>query len=456
VKKILFMTLAAILVLSVALVGCGGGGGGAVAPSAIKIGLVRDTDGVLQFYDQTSGGPVYRAINKTINDAGGIFMSTYNKSLPLELIIREYDPMTPAELGSQTIASITVDKVHFMWGAPGTGTIYVQAPICDAYGMLLMTLEGGATDMMSVPGKLDSWANTFINLSFSDWYQIPVMYKMLKEHVAAPRAYVLYIDNEHGAEYLNVTKQIFGAGNVTAEGHHQYIATQSDIDTIVTNAISALNTTGFEVFCAYTYDPYLSWTVASMDAYDFDPPAILMGPGAESGAYLYQFGGNLTGVCGFAVANNKSSVAPESVTMSFSAMWSLTMPQNSDPALPDKYCWTPWGQPPMFAGLEMFAEAVKQVGHLGVGYTAAVRSVLVGFNSTNPCTTVLGDTWYHVLGGGLGGGVIDYQCMPAQICQWQNNYTEIVGYTNITNDIPKYDVTSSFWYPMTGNWTWLP
>jgi len=45
--------------------------------------------------------------------------------------------------------------------------------------------------------------------------------------------------------------------------------------------------------------------------------------------------------------------------------------------------------------------------------------------------------------------------MPGQICQWQDGYTEIVGYDGITDELPKYDVTASFIYPMTDMWGWL-
>lgn len=454
-KKVLFIALAAILALSIGLVGCGEGEGEGEVPTAIKVGLVRDTDGVLAFYDQIAGGPVYRAFNKSVNLGGGVFMSAYNKSLPIELVIREYDPMSPGELTLQTTALITADKVHFIWGGPGTGTIYEQAPICDAYGVLLFTLEGGATDMMADPEKLASWSNTFINLSFSDWYQIPVLYKMLLgKGVSAPKAYVLYIDNEHGHEYLNVTRTVFGAGNVTSLGHDPFIATQDDINDIIVDAMGVLNTTGFDIFCAFSYMPYLGYVQNAFDSYDFDPPGIILGPGGQSGAWLLVYGNKTEGLLGFATGNNKTSVAPEAVTMSLAAMWNLVLPEAQ--AFPPPYAWDPWGHPTLWAGLEMWKEAVETVGHLDVGYTAQVRSVLVGFNETNPATTVMGNCWYKVLGGGLGGGVIDYKSQPAQICQWKDLYPEIVGYTGITGDIPKYDVTGNFTYPMTGLWNWLP
>lgn len=452
-KKVLFISLALILALSVGLVGCTGGGG-PVVPTAIKVGLVRDLDGILAFYDQFAGGPVYRAFNKTVNAGGGIYMSGYNTTLPIEIILRDYNPLTPGDLGTQTTALITSDKVHFIWGGPGTTTIYTQAAICNAYGILLETLEGGATDMMADPAKLAVWPNVFINLMFSDWYQIPVLYKILKDQgISAPRAYVLYIDNEHGQEYLNVTRTFFGTGNVTAEGHNAFTATLSDITTIVQHAKTALNSTGFDIFCAYTYDPYLGYVMTAFNSTGFNPPAIIMGPGANTGAYLMFQGANMQGIMCFAVATNETVIS-QPVTMPLQTMFNLVGAE-CGLALPPIFAWDPWGDPTLWAGLEMWKKAVETVGDLDVGYTARVRNVLASFNSTNPCKTVIGNCWYKMFGGGLGGGVIDYQAVPGQIGQWQSNYVKILGYTGITSDIPKYSATGSF-INMTGLWNWLP
>jgi hypothetical protein len=457
VKRILFIGLAVILALSVGLIGCAGEQEEEEeGPETIKVGLVRDTDGILAFYDQIAGGPCYRAFNKTVNAAGGLDMSDYGRKIPIELVIREYNPLTPGELGTQTYALIDVDGVHFVWGGPGTGTIYEQAPICDAKGILLSTLEGGATDMMQDPSMLASWANTFINLSFSDWYQVPVVYEILKDvPIAAPKAYVLYIDNEHGHEYRDVTKAIFGAGNVTAVGHNAFSALYPDIKNIVQTAKNALNSSHpsydpYDIFCAWTYDPFLGMVMQAFIDLDFDPPHIVMGPGAQSGAYLFSWGDNMEGIMGFATGTKDMTIT-EPVTMSLTDMWNLVLPEAH--GFPSAYAWDPWGHPVIWSGLEMWKEAVEAVGNVDAGYTAAVRTELVAFNSTNPCKTVMGNCWYEVFGAGTGGGVIDYEAMPTQICQWQGGYVKAIGPT--VAPYAKYTTTGTYNAAMQGNWNWL-
>jgi len=455
VKKILFISLAVVLALSVGLIGCGGEELPPTGPEKIKVGLVRDLDGVLAFYDMFAAGPVYRAFTKLVNDQGGIYMSEYAEKKEIELVIRNYDPMTPGDLTTQTEALITQDKVHFLWGGPGTSTIYPQAPIADAYGMVLMTLEGGATDMMADPDKLASWPYTWINLSFSDWYQIPVLYGILKaQGISEPKAYVIYNDSEFGHEYRDVTISVFGAENVIAAGHDPFLATTDDIEDLVFEAAAALTTTPYDVFCGFTYDPHLGYILTAADALDFNPPAMCMGPGAEGGAYLLTYGDKLEGVMAFAVANTKTEIT-EPTTMTLTEMWDLIKPQGPEGFPPD-FNWGVWGHPIIWAGLEMWKEAVETVGHLDAGYSAEVRNALASFTEQDPATTVIGNGWYYVLGDGLGGGVIDYQAMPGQVGQWQDGYVEVIGYDGITDDIPKYDVTAPFIYPMTDQWNWLP
>jgi hypothetical protein len=474
VKKVLLITLAVVLALGVSLIGCGGETVPETGPDTVLVGLVRDLDGVLAFYDQSAAGPVYRAFTKWVNDDGGIYMSTYAEDKEIELDIRNYDPMTPGDLGTQTTALIDQDNVYFIWGAPGTTTVYTQASICNAKGIVLMTLEGGATDMISDPDKLASWPYVWINLTFSDWYQIPVLYQTLKaQGISEPKAYVCYIDNEHGHEYLEVTQEIFGEENVIAVGHDQYAATQSDMDDIVSAAKDALGdpeTPTYDIFCAFTYMPYLSYLFTSFGSFGFNPPAIMMGPGANTGVFDLVFGGDLMqGISVFETANRHTEI-DQTTTLPLTEMFDLVEAEPTG-EYPVGYVWDVWGDPVLWAGLEMWKAAVEEVGHLDVGYSAAVREVLAGFSEEDPATTVIGDCWYYVLGDGLGGGVEDYLAQPGQIGQWQDGYPETVGFDGINTDdwavpptgigggaptpLPKYDVTGTFIYPMTDQWAWL-
>ena len=88
------------------------------------------------------------------------------------------------------------DKVDFLWPASGTSFLFAQAPIANKYGYVNITAEGGAT---SIKDMLPSLPYTFVTLSFSDWYQIPVLADILSAK-GAKTAYVTYIADLHGIE----------------------------------------------------------------------------------------------------------------------------------------------------------------------------------------------------------------------------------------------------------------
>jgi len=487
VKKLLFISLALVLALSVGLVGCGGEGEGEV-PAAIKVGLVRDLNGVLSAFDCGYGGTVYRWFANKTNTAGGIFMSAYNATLPLEVIVRDFDPLNWGTLTTETNGLLYSDKVDFVWGAPGTDTIYTQGPICNAAGKLLITLEGGASNMIwDSPTYLDVWPYVWVSLSFANWYEIPVLHDVLDEAVTGrdPIAWVSHIGEAgatHGQEYLQETKNQFGLNNTIDGGETEYFPADlpGAAAAVIAAAKAALGNSSnpnYDVACFFTYPWWVFNLIGAILAdTTFNPPAIIFGPGGNTGDIPAAFGPMAEGLMGFTMANENTVPNVGTPTMSMATMYSQlgtqleldwasgSLPACDKPAYVSNgsQCVDYWGMPCYAAALDMWKQAVQAVGTLEAGYSAAVRNKLASYNSTNPASTVLGNTWYEVFSQNvssanyrLGGGVLSYKCHTGEIGQWQSGVLETVGYTGITSVIPNYDTTASFKL-MTDQWAWLP
>jgi hypothetical protein len=492
-KKILFISLAVVLALSVGLIGCEGEG--EVAPTEIKVGMVREVDHeALAVFDWIAGGPVYRWFIDKVNDEGGVYLSAYETSVPIELYKRTFDMTNWATLGEQTDALIYSDEVDFIWAPTSTDSIYTMAPICNAGATLLTTMEGGASKMVwEHESYLDNWPYVWVSLSFANWYEIAVVHGMLDAEVATPKAYVTHIGGlgaEHGQEYLQETENVFGESNVIDAGAHAFEMTSGEAQTIIGDAITALgdpNSPNYHIFCAYTYPKNVeALTQAAIDL-DFNPPAMLFGPGANFGYYPYVFADtalNITtppgdgrladGICTFAVSTPETTVAVGEPTMSMADLYTeLAAQLDADVAsgaclipLPGFLLLDYWGIPCYTAALEMWQYAVEDVGDLD---SVAIRNVLASYDSSDPADTVFGDTWFSVFpeaaGGNFtgrtGGGVMDYMCHTGEIGQWQlfeagnTSIMEIVGYTGITGDLPNYCVTGDFKFPMTDDWYWI-
>lgn len=471
-RKVLFITLAAILALSIGLIGCGGET--PLAPDSIVVGLAREINEGNEVFDCYHGGPLYRYFVDQVNADGGIYLSEYDAKVPLELVVRDASLAT-WDVGT-VVQGLIDDGADVIWGSWSTDTIYTLAPVCNAAGVCLVGLEGGASKMVwEHEDYLDEWPYVWLSLSFANWYQIPVLKGILDDKVGgAPKAYVTYIGGlgaEHGLEYTQETINQFGAANVLPSGgvEHPFFMSQEEANTIIQNAIAALGDPAFpnyDVFCAYTYP----WNVAALfiaaQTFDFNPPAMIFGPGSSQGYFNAQWGNELVeGVMSFGISNTKTTVKVGTPTMTMADLYAGVAAQIDDDWANYAVCPQPgyatsgsqmldwWGDPCFMAGLEMWKSAVEEVGKID---NAAIRDVLASYNSrTNSAGTCFGDTWYEVFGNGAGGGVLHYLCHTGEIGQWQSGIFELVGYEGINAELPNYDATADFVFPMTDKWAWL-
>jgi hypothetical protein len=472
VKKVLFISLAAIFALSIALVGCTGEPVGPTAPDSIVVGLARDINEGMEVFECYHAGPLYRFFVDQVNSEGGIYLSEYDESVEIELVVRDFSVAT-WDVGT-VVQGLIDDGADVIWGGPSTDTIYTLAPVCNANAVNLIGLEGGAAKMVSESENyLDNWPYVWLTLSFANWYEIPVLKGIMDDVVEGhdPVAYVTYIGGlgaEHGLEYRDATVDEFGAPNVLPGGvgvQHSFMMEQGEADTIIQNAMTALNSTPYDVFCAYTYP----WNVAALfiaaQNYDFDPPAMVFGPGSSQGYFSAQWGNStVEGIMSFTMANEETEVTVGTPTMTMAELYAGVAAQIDYDWVHYDVCPQPgyassgsqmldyWGQPCFMAGLEMWKAAVEEVGDLD---STAIRNVLASYSEDDPAETVFGDTWFEVFGGGLGGGVLSYKCHTGEIGQWQSGIMETIGYPDVTVEQPNYDITSPTIFPMTGLWDWM-
>jgi hypothetical protein len=348
-----------------------------------------------------------------------------------------------------------------------------------------LTFEGGASKMVwDHQDYIDQWPYVWVNLSFANWYEIPVLKGMLDEKVTGrdPKAYVTYIGGlgaEHGLEYTQETINEFGADNVLPTGglEHPFEMTQEEANTIIQGAITALGDPehpNYDVFCAYTYPWNVASLFAAVQTYDFNPPAIVFGPGSSQGYFnLVQGDDAVEGIMSFGTANAKTTVRVGTPDMSMADLFDELGAQiekdwvsyasvcpNMFGAAHGTQLLDFWGEPIFEAGMTMWKNAVEAVGDLD---NTAIRNVMASYSSSNPCSTCFGDTWYTVFGedpvthqpNNAGGGIVAYECETGQMGQWQSGIFEITGYSGIHSVCPNYCATADFKYPMTDQWYWL-
>ena len=369
----------------------------------IVVGMSRPLSGPLAVIGDSAFRPIYETWVPEVNAEGGIYVEEYGRKLPIELIV--YDDKS--DVGTMTRLTeklIVEDKVDFLWPASGTSFIFAQAPIANKYGYVLITAEGGAT---SIKDMLPSLPFVFVTLSFSDWYQLPVLAELLGEK-GAKTAYIVYIADLHGIEYSGVAGIEFPKQGINIIGVKSIPPDIKDLSQIIKEAKAS----NADVFCCFAYpDQVMPATGTSMEL-GFNPKAWVGGPCVNFGFYHTTFGPAAEGVLGFTSFSPKQSATAKALA---DKLYTGKPEEAQD--------W--WGHPLYWAGLEIWKQAIEKAGTLD---QAKIREII----ATEKFQTVLGETWFDK-------GLLAKECHTGEIGQWQNGVYEVVG--------PKDMATADTVYP---------
>ncbi len=372
----------------------------APAPAPVKdkivVGMSRPLSGPLAVIGDSAFKPIYETWVPEVNAAGGIYVAQYGKKLPIELKI--YDDKS--DVGTMTRLTeklITEDKVDFLWPACGTSFLFGQAPIANKYNYLLLTAEGGATTMRD---SMYSLPNLFVSLSFSDWFELPVFADLLAAK-GAKTAYVTYIADLHGIEYSGVAGSEFSRVGIKILGNVSLPPDLKDFAPIIKDAQAS----GADVFCCFAYPDQILPVTGTAMALNYNPKAMICGPGANFGFYHTAFGPAVEGVCCFATYARGQTPALDALADKL---------YNGKPE--DINDW--WGHPLYWASLDIWKAAIEKAGTLD---QKKVRDII----ATTKLDTVLGPTWFTMFGD--GGGFLAKETHPGEIGQWIKGKCEVVG-----------------------------
>jgi branched-chain amino acid transport system substrate-binding protein len=366
------------------------------AKEKIVVGMARSLSGPLTAIEVSGFGPIYKAWIPATNAAGGVYVADLGKKLPVETLI--YDDKSDVGTAVRlTEKLITEDKVDFIWSSNSTAMLFAQSPVCNKYGYLYPTFEGGATSMEDM---LPSLPYTFINLSFADWYEVPVWADMLAK-AGAESAYVTYIADLHGIEYAGVAGKEFAKVGIKVLGNVSLPPDLKDFAPVVLDAMAS----GADVFCCFAYPDQIMPVTGTSIALGYNPKAYILGPGGNYGFFHTGFGPAVEGVCAWATWNRKQSPDMEQL---FQTLYGQA-PED---------VWNGWGSDLFWGALDFWKDSIEKAGTLN---QKTIRDIY----ATEHFTTVLGDTHYTIFGG--GGGLLAKETHQGEVGQWQNGIYEVVG-----------------------------
>jgi branched-chain amino acid transport system substrate-binding protein len=165
--------------------------------------------------------------------------------------------------------------------------------------------------------------------------------------------------------------------------------------------IKEAKASGADAFLAFTYPFHVLPMTGQMMELDYNPKAVLFGPGANFGYYHETYKAAVNGVMCWATWNRKMSPA-------FDDMANKLYPPGTPEAAND---W--WGQSLYYGAMEFWKQAVEKTGSLD-------NKKLMETMRSSHFQTVLGDTYFT-------NGLMAKESHPGEVGQWQNEIVEIVG-----------------------------
>ena len=357
----------------------------------IVVGMARPLSGPLAIIGDSAFRPIYETWVPRVNADGGVYVEEYGGKLPIELII--YDDTS--DVGTMTRLTeklILEDKVDFLWPASGTSFVFAQSPIANKYEYILVTAEGGATQIRDM---LPSLPYVFVTLSFSDWYQLPV-FADITSKAGAKTAYISYIADLHGIEYSGVAGIEFPKKGIEVVGLKSLPPDIKDLSPVLKDAQAS----GADIFCCFAYPDQVMPATGTAIELGYNPKAMIGGPGVNFGFYHTTFGPMAEGVCGF-------TCFARGMTPELDELADILYEGKPE----ELHDW--WGHPFYWAGLDMWKAAIEAAGTLD---QKVIRDIL----ANEKLETVLGETWFD-------NGLLALEAHKGEIGQWIDGVFESVG-----------------------------
>ncbi len=225
-KKFMGAILVLVLVLSMALTGCGGEtDNGGTEGDTIKVGLNYELSGGVATYGQSSVDGIKLAIEE-INAAGGVL------GKQIELV--EVDNKSEAsEVVSVATKLMSQDGVVAVIGPATSGNYKAQEPIATQYEIPI--LSGSATADDVTVGTDGSVKDYVFRLCFSDSFQGTAMATYAKDNLSAKKAVIIKdSSSDYAAGLAENFRKTFesSGGEVVAE--EAYAQNDKDFNAILT------------------------------------------------------------------------------------------------------------------------------------------------------------------------------------------------------------------------------
>jgi branched-chain amino acid transport system substrate-binding protein len=355
-------------------------------PKSIRIGYAISLSGPMAPGAMLTTVTNYRLWADDMNKAGGLYLKTYNRRVPIETI--EIDDASKTDDVMRLVERlIAVDKVDFVLTPWGTGANLAVAPIFARYGYPQIMGSAGSDKAEELAQKFPTmlW---FLAKPADQAKALVDMMDGLRRQGRINSAVALFISQTpFGQEYASSLKPQLAGARFFALYEAVYPYPPVDLSA----QIKAAKAAGADTLIALSYPPDTFMLTEQMLLNGFNPKIRFLGVGTAFPTYRTKFGDKINGVFGLGGWNPLGPGAQD-----YFARHKALAANNG--AEPDR-----WASAATYAGLQALGQAIERVGEID-------RGRILQELKTGTFKTIAGDLR---LDGNRDG-------QAWQIGQWQN------------------------------------
>ncbi|GHU65383.1 hypothetical protein AGMMS49983_12990 [Clostridia bacterium] len=388
---------------------------------SIVIGGVRSKTGANAIFEQTSFGPQYRMWVDELNRAGGIYIPSIGKKLPIELKI--YDDKSDVTTMVRLYEQLCVEeKVDILLPPVTTAHLMAAAPIAQKYGYLMLSGEGGASELEKYIAQN---SNVFSVQNYSAT-QVPAFIEMIKEQ-GITSVYGVYLKDLLGSDYWEAMKALLPE-DVEIKGETGIKLTDGiDAESIINDARAS----GAQVFLSFCHRDQNVTIAQKAIELGYNPDVYLLGLGGS-----YDFLGNqlfstvgvdslsaLEGLMSWGAWNEKSGSAAQAYSEHFRSYWTekgeFWLNADGTPN-PEGTVYQDWyGQICYYSTCQIYQQAIENAGEFDEdGHLNNTK--LVEYVKTSEFDTILNE---HLK---FTDNILGADMYLGEIGQWQSGVFEVI------------------------------
>lgn len=335
----------------------------ALAQDKVRIGWAISKTGPNAGGAATTQIPNYEMWVREINAAGGLFLRSAGKRVPIEVV--EIDDRSSSEEAVRGVERlITQDKVDFVLPPWGTGLNLAVGPTLNRHGYPHLAFTS-VTDR--APELAKRWPNAFFFLSTSASYAEGLMAQLellRKQGAIGGNVAMVSVADAFGIDLAGAARKAAEKRGFKLVYDKSYPLGTQDMTPIL-NEVKALAP---DAFVAFSYPPDTITLTDQSRVAGFNPKVFYVGVGTAFPVFKARFKDNADGVMGIGGVNFDSPPISDYFARHAAASGKE----------PDR-----WASAVTYAGLQAFQQAIEAVGRVD-------RAAVVAELKKRPYDTIVG------------------------------------------------------------------